>query len=153
MFKRSKRRKRLILTSRPTLAGRQLKKKEIKMKTAQLKTKWELFKFRTSIIFYSWLTLLFISIFLILKLSQWQYYPTDTLASVAKVHGCVFVDELKLTRGFSILKPCDGYKRFLAIPEVGKPHHYLIFAPLYSILITFSIFGLVLQNKKRNNHD
>ena len=123
------------------------------MKTAQLKTRWELFKFRTSIIFYSWLTLLFISIFLILKLSQWQYYPTDTLASVAKVQGCVFVDELKLTGGFSILKPCEGYKRFLAIPEVGKPHARLIYSPIFSILLVFSMFGLVLQNNKRKMND
>ena len=134
------------------MAGRQLKKKEIKMKTAKLKTKWELFKFRTSIIFYSWLTLTLLSFFAIIKLSQWQYYPKDTLASVAKVQGCVFVDELNLTHGFSILKSCEGYGRFVRIKEIGKPHHYLIFAPLYSILITFSIFGLVLQDNRRKDN-
>lgn len=122
------------------------------MKTAQLKTKWELFKFKSAIIFYSWLTLTLLSFFAIIKLSQWQYYPKYTLASVAKVQGCVFADELNLTHGFSILKGCEGYGRFVKIKEIGKPHARLIYSPLYSLLTIFAIFGLVLQDKRRKDN-
>jgi hypothetical protein len=123
------------------------------MKTAQLKTRWELFKFRSAIIFYSSLTLLFISIFAILKISQVQDYPQDTLASVARVQGCVFIDKLKLADGIGILSGCRGYGRFLKIPEIGKPHARLIYSPIYSLLTVFAIFGLVLQNQKRKSNE
>ena len=123
------------------------------MKTAELKTKWELFKFRTAIIFYCWLTLTFLSIFAILKLSQWQDYPHDTFSSVVRVQGCIFVDGLGLTHGLSVVKGCEGYKRFVKIQEIGKPQARVIKAPFFSLILVFAIFGLVLQNQKRKSHE
>ena len=81
-----------------------------------------------------------------------QDFPKDTFNNVLRIHACVFVDELALTHGISILKPCEGYGRFVKIKEIGKPHARLIYSPLYSLLTIFAIFGLVLQDKRRKDN-
>lgn len=121
------------------------------MKTAHLKTKVELLKFRFKILFFGWLTLTIISIPTILKYDQLINHNQDTFDTVAKFQGCVWIDKMGLQKSSLLPQPCKNYSRFLQIDDVAKTQKFLDFAPIYSLIFMFVIFAIVLQNRKGKN--